>query len=159
MRRKITVVGAGNVGATCAQELARRDYADVVLVDIIPKYAAGKALDMNQAGSVLGYEPKVVGTESYDRCMAVNSRGTFFLTQAFARRLVSEPAGLWHRAIVFVTSVNAADVVPVTRGEYGMSKAAASMAVRLFAARLAPEGIGVYEVRPGVIENVPVGST
>ena len=67
MRRKITVVGAGNVGATCAQELARRDYADVVLVDIIPKYAAGKALDMNQAGSVLGYEPNVVGTESYDQ--------------------------------------------------------------------------------------------
>ncbi|HEU0337434.1 MAG TPA: malate dehydrogenase [Gaiellaceae bacterium] len=67
MRRKITVVGAGNVGATCAQELARRDYADVVLVDIIPKYAAGKALDMNQAGSVLGYEPNVVGTESYEQ--------------------------------------------------------------------------------------------
>jgi malate dehydrogenase len=62
----VTVVGAGNVGATCAQELARRDYADVVLVDIIPKYAAGKALDMNQAGSVLGYEPNVVGTEGYD---------------------------------------------------------------------------------------------
>jgi malate dehydrogenase len=66
VRRKLTVVGAGNVGATCAQELARRDYADVVLVDIIPKYAAGKALDMNQAGSVLGYEPTVVGTEGYD---------------------------------------------------------------------------------------------
>jgi malate dehydrogenase len=66
VRRKITVVGAGNVGATCAQELARRDYADVVLVDIIPKYAAGKALDMNQAGSVLGYEPNLVGTEGYD---------------------------------------------------------------------------------------------
>jgi malate dehydrogenase len=62
----VTVVGAGNVGATCAQELARRDYADVVLVDIIPKYAAGKALDINQAGSVLGYEPNVVGTEGYD---------------------------------------------------------------------------------------------
>jgi malate dehydrogenase len=62
----VTVVGAGNVGATCAQELARRDYADVVLVDIIPKYAAGKALDINQAGSVLGYEPNVVGTQGYD---------------------------------------------------------------------------------------------
>ena len=66
MRVKVTVVGAGNVGATCAQELARRDYADVVLVDIIPKFAAGKALDMNQAGSVLGYEPNVVGTEGYE---------------------------------------------------------------------------------------------
>ena len=58
-RRKITVVGAGNVGATCALELARRDYADVVLVDIIPNFPQGKALDMNQAGSVLGFEPNI----------------------------------------------------------------------------------------------------
>jgi malate dehydrogenase len=55
-RRKVTVVGAGNVGATCAQELARRDYADIVLVDIKEGLAAGKALDINQAGAVLGYE-------------------------------------------------------------------------------------------------------
>jgi malate dehydrogenase len=62
-RRKVTVVGAGNVGATCAQEVARRDYADVVLVDVKPSFAAGKALDINQAGSVLGYEPTMVGVE------------------------------------------------------------------------------------------------
>jgi malate dehydrogenase len=66
MRTKITVVGAGNVGATCAQEIARRDYADVVLVDIIPNFPQGKALDMNQAGSVLDYEPRIVGTNGYD---------------------------------------------------------------------------------------------
>ncbi len=65
-RRKVTVVGAGNVGATCAQELARRDYADVVLVDIIPDFPQGKALDMNQAGAVLGFEPGVVGTNGYE---------------------------------------------------------------------------------------------
>ena len=65
-RKKVTVVGAGNVGATCAQELARRDYADVVLVDIIPKFPQGKALDMNQAGSVLGHEPNVTGTNGYE---------------------------------------------------------------------------------------------
>ena len=66
MRRKVTVVGAGNVGATCALELARRDYADVVLVDIIPKFPQGKALDMNQAGSVLGFEPNITGANDYD---------------------------------------------------------------------------------------------
>jgi malate dehydrogenase len=66
MRKKITVVGAGNVGATCAQELARRDYADVVLVDIIPDFPQGKALDINQAGAVLGYEPTMVGTNGYE---------------------------------------------------------------------------------------------
>ena len=66
MRAKVTVVGAGNVGATCAQEIARADYADVVLVDIIPNFPQGKALDMNQAGSVLGYEPTIVGANGYD---------------------------------------------------------------------------------------------
>jgi malate dehydrogenase len=66
MRRKVTVVGAGNVGATCALELARRDYADVVLVDIIENLPQGKALDMNQAGSVLGFEPNILGTNGYD---------------------------------------------------------------------------------------------
>jgi malate dehydrogenase len=65
-RKKVTVVGAGNVGATCAQELARRDYADVVLVDIKKNFPQGKALDMNQAAAVLGYEPNVVGTNGYD---------------------------------------------------------------------------------------------
>jgi len=62
----VTVVGAGNVGATCAQELARRDYADVVLVDIKEGLPEGKALDINQAGAVLGYEPNVTGSTSYD---------------------------------------------------------------------------------------------
>ena len=65
-RRKVTVVGAGNVGATCAQELARRDYADVVLVDIKEGLPEGKALDVNQAGAVLGYEPNITGSTSYE---------------------------------------------------------------------------------------------
>ena len=62
----MTVIGAGNVGATCAQELARRDYCDIVLVDIKEGLAAGKALDINQAGAVLGYEPNVIGATSYE---------------------------------------------------------------------------------------------
>ena len=66
MRRKVTVVGAGNVGATCAQALAARDYADVILVDIKEGLPQGKALDINQMGAVLGYEPRVTGSNSYD---------------------------------------------------------------------------------------------
>jgi malate dehydrogenase len=66
MRTKITVVGAGNVGATTAQRLAERDYADVVLVDIVDGLPQGKALDLNQAGPVVGYEPNVTGTNTYD---------------------------------------------------------------------------------------------
>jgi malate dehydrogenase len=65
-RRKVTVVGAGNVGATCAQVLATRDYADVVLVDIIENLPQGKALDINQMGAVLGYEPRVTGSNGYE---------------------------------------------------------------------------------------------
>jgi malate dehydrogenase len=65
-RTKITVVGAGNVGATTAQRLAERDYADVVLVDIVEGLPQGKALDLNQSGPVNGYEPTVVGTNGYE---------------------------------------------------------------------------------------------
>jgi malate dehydrogenase len=64
-RRKITIVGAGNVGATCAQVLARRDYADIVLVDIKEGLPQGKALDIDQMGAVLGYEPTVAGSNDY----------------------------------------------------------------------------------------------
>ncbi len=66
MRHKVTVVGAGNVGATCAQELARRDYADVVLVDIKEGLPQGKALDIDQAAAVLGYEANVTGSNGYE---------------------------------------------------------------------------------------------
>jgi len=65
-RRKVTVVGAGAVGATCAQVLATRDYADIVLVDIKEGLPQGKALDINQMGAVLGYEPNVVGSNGYE---------------------------------------------------------------------------------------------
>jgi malate dehydrogenase len=65
-RRKVTVVGAGNVGATCAQVLAARDYADVVLVDIKEGLPQGKALDVDQMGAILGYEPNVIGSNGYE---------------------------------------------------------------------------------------------
>jgi malate dehydrogenase len=66
MRPKITVVGAGNVGATATQEIARGDYADVVLVDIIEGLPQGKALDLDEAGPILDYEAKIVGTNGYE---------------------------------------------------------------------------------------------
>jgi malate dehydrogenase len=70
MRKKVTVVGAGNVGATCAQELARRDYADVVMVDIKENLPQGKALDIAQAGPILGYEVSVTGSNGYEETAA-----------------------------------------------------------------------------------------
>ena len=65
MRSKITVIGAGFVGSTLVQRLAERDYADVVMFDIIPNMPQGKALDLLQAGPVLGYDSLVVGTNEY----------------------------------------------------------------------------------------------
>jgi len=66
VRAKVTIIGAGNVGATAAQEVARGDYADVILVDIIENYPQGKALDMNESGPVLGYEAKITGSNGYE---------------------------------------------------------------------------------------------
>ncbi|MDP2727513.1 MAG: malate dehydrogenase [Dehalococcoidia bacterium] len=66
MRKKITVVGAGNVGATTAQRIAEKGYADVVLVDIVEGLPQGKALDMRQAGPIIGYDSAVIGTNGYE---------------------------------------------------------------------------------------------
>jgi malate dehydrogenase len=66
MRTKITVVGAGNVGATLGQRLVERGYADVVLVDIVEGLPQGKALDMLEAGPVVGYDAQVIGSNGYD---------------------------------------------------------------------------------------------
>jgi NAD(P)-dependent dehydrogenase (short-subunit alcohol dehydrogenase family) len=95
-----------------------------------------------------------VSVESYDRCLATNLRGTFFLTQAVARRMLQVPPaeGSGPRSIVTITSVNA-EIASTSRGEYCISTAGASMLTRLFALRLAPHGIAVYEVRPGVIRT------
>jgi malate dehydrogenase len=65
-RAKVSVIGAGNVGATCAQVLATRDYADVVLVDIKEGLPQGKALDIAQMGAILGYEPYITGSNGYE---------------------------------------------------------------------------------------------
>jgi malate dehydrogenase len=65
MRTKITVVGAGMVGATLGQRIAERDYADVVLVDVIPNMPMGKALDLLEAGPVIGYDSLVIGSNGY----------------------------------------------------------------------------------------------
>ena len=66
MRRKVTVIGAGNVGATAAQRIVEQNLADVVLVDVIDGVPQGKGLDMFQSGAVEGFDMKIVGTNGYD---------------------------------------------------------------------------------------------
>lgn len=90
--------------------------------------------------------------ESYDRVMDINLRGPYFLTQRVANAMLKldTPDNGVRGTIVNVSSISA-DTVSVNRGEYCLSKAAMTMATQLWAVRLAPEGIVVYEIRPGVI--------
>jgi 3-oxoacyl-[acyl-carrier protein] reductase len=89
--------------------------------------------------------------ESFDEVVRTNLQGPYFLTQAVAREMIAAAVGRQSRkGIVFITSVSAEMASP-NRGEYCVSKAGLAMAAKLFAAHLAPHGIPVYEVRPGVI--------
>jgi NAD(P)-dependent dehydrogenase (short-subunit alcohol dehydrogenase family) len=94
-------------------------------------------------------DPLEVTEASYDRCLAVNTKAMFFLTQAFARLVIGRERTAFH-SIVNVTSSNATAVAE-PRAEYAVSKAAAAMASKAWAVRLAREGIHVYDVQPGLI--------
>ena len=92
--------------------------------------------------------------ESYDYVVGTNLRGVFFLTQAFARDMVAARKAdpKFAACIINITSISAT-VVSINRGEYCIAKAGLSMLSQLFATRLGPDGIPVYEVRPGVIKT------
>jgi 3-oxoacyl-[acyl-carrier protein] reductase len=102
---------------------------------------AGVTVDAR--GDLLALTP-----ESFDRQVAVNLRAPFFLTQALARRWLAAPAP--GRAIVTISSINA-EVASPDRGEYCIAKTGLSMMTKLFALRLAEAGIGVFEIRPGIV--------
>lgn len=93
------------------------------------------------------------GEDSFDRLLSVNLKGPYFLTQAVARWMVEQKQQAGYAgAIVFVTSMSA-EVASPNRGEYCVSKAGLSMSARLYAVRLAANGIPVFEVRPGIIRT------
>lgn len=87
---------------------------------------------------------------SWDRCLTVNSKAMFFLSQAFARRLLARTRPATFHSIINVTSSNAV-AVAVQRAEYCASKAAAAMVSKALAVRLGAEDIAVYDVQPGLI--------
>jgi len=92
--------------------------------------------------------------ESYDRVMNINLKGPYFLTQIAAKWMIEQRNTRpddW-MCVINVSSCSAYTASP-SRGEYCLSKAAISMATKLYAARLAEHGIGVYEIRPGIIET------
>lgn len=93
-----------------------------------------------------------VTEESFDRLMRINLRGTFFLTQAVARRMLAIAEPTVQRTIITLSSANAF-AASVNRAEYCMSKTALSMMTKLFALRLADANIRCYEIRPGIIRT------
>lgn len=89
--------------------------------------------------------------ENFDKVLGVNLRGAFFLAQAVAKRMIAR-GSVGGRALIFISS-SSAEMVSVSRIEYCVSKAALAMAAAGFAARLAAEGIAVFEIRPGIIRT------
>jgi NAD(P)-dependent dehydrogenase (short-subunit alcohol dehydrogenase family) len=124
-----------------------------LLAAVVAHYGTLHAL-VNNAGRAPRIRADLLAAteESFEEVLRTNLQGPYFLTQAVARLMVNQQpaekaAG---RAIVFVTSVSAEMASP-HRGEYCVSKAGLSMAATLFALRLAPDGVPVYEVRPGIV--------
>lgn len=94
--------------------------------------------------------------QSFDRLISINAKGPYFLTQLAANWMIEQvrnsPGKTYAPRIVTISSISAC-TASVNRGDYCVSKAALSMLTPLFAARLAEHGIGVYEIRPGIIET------
>jgi 3-oxoacyl-[acyl-carrier protein] reductase len=91
--------------------------------------------------------------ESFDRLMSINLRGTFFLMQAFAQRMVTAQAeDPGFRTLITISSSNAS-LAKTTGAEYCISKAGIAMANKVFALKLAPHGIACYEVQPGIMKT------
>ncbi|HUG12138.1 MAG TPA: 3-ketoacyl-ACP reductase [Opitutaceae bacterium] len=121
-----------------------------------PLLATRYFLLVNNAGVAPKVRADLLETteDSYDYVMGTNLRGVFFLTQAIARDMVAakKADASFSGAIINITSISAT-VVSINRGEYCIAKAGLSMLSQLFATRLGPDGIPVYEVRPGVIKT------
>jgi malate dehydrogenase len=83
MPAKISIIGAGNVGASCAQRIAERGYADIVLVDIVPGLAQGKALDISQSAPIVNFDISISGTNRYEETAGSD---LVIITSGFSRK-------------------------------------------------------------------------
>jgi 3-oxoacyl-[acyl-carrier protein] reductase len=141
--------GGGRVHYTQADIGDARQRARIV-AEVIDALGTPAAL-VNNAGR----GPRVradlldASEESFEELVRTNLQGPYFLTQAVANAMLADRTAA-RRGIIFITSVSA-EMASVQRGDYCVSKAGLSMAAKLFASRLAAEGIPVFEVRPGII--------
>lgn len=145
---------AESLKAECGADIIQSDIGSAADREILVRYAQDVygRLDLlvNNAGIAPRERKDILeaSEEIFDEVLDTNLKGPYFLTQAAARFMLAQG----HGRIVFVTSISAY-TASTMRGEYCISKSGLSMAVQLWAARLAPHNIGVFEVRPGVIRT------
>lgn len=139
----------------CAADVADADARAALLEAVRQRFGRLDGL-VNNAGVAPEVRADLLDAseESYDRVMAINLKGPYFLTQAVAKWMLAQRQARpeAQMAIVTVGSISAY-TASVARGEYCLSKAGLGMLTKLFAARLAEARVGVYEVRPGIIET------
>jgi NAD(P)-dependent dehydrogenase (short-subunit alcohol dehydrogenase family) len=145
---------AESLQAECGADIVRCDIASApdraALIEHVRTRHGHLDLLVNNAGIAPRERRDILEAteESFDELIGTNVKGPHFLTQLAARWMAGEGAG----RIVFITSISAY-AVSVNRAEYCISKAALSMSAALFAQRLAPQGVLVFEIRPGIIRT------
>lgn len=125
-----------------------------VALDAVKKMFGCLNVLVNNAGVGVKVRGDILDTteESFERLMKINLQGPYFLTQLAARWMIEQKKASpsWSGCVMNISSISA-DTASIGRGEYCISKAGVSMATKLWAVRLAEEGIPVYEIRPGII--------
>jgi 3-oxoacyl-[acyl-carrier protein] reductase len=134
-----------------AADVSSRDDRRRLIEAVEMRFARLHAL-VNNAGKAPSVRADLLeaSEDSFEDLMRTNLQGPYFLTQAASRLMLKGMRSGSRGGVVFVTSVSA-ELASLNRGEYCVSKAGLAMAAQLFALRLAPDGIPVYEVRPGII--------
>ncbi|MFT4119665.1 3-ketoacyl-ACP reductase [Bradyrhizobium sp.] len=150
------IAGRGVRGAFVEGDIADLDKHESLLAKVWDALGPVSCL-VNNAGVQTAFRGDMLNIppESLDRLLGVNVRGTFFLTQQAARRMIADRSGDMtrpDRSIIFISSGNAVIATP-GQADYCISKAGIAMMSSLYALRLAEHGIAVHEIRPGIIRT------
>jgi NAD(P)-dependent dehydrogenase (short-subunit alcohol dehydrogenase family) len=133
-------------------DMAKREDRERLLEETLRRFGSVQLL-VNNAGIAPKNRADLLdmSEESFDRVVGVNTKGNMFMTQAVARQMLKQEYWGKKRGTIINVSSCSAEVSSVNRGEYCVSKAGVAMLTRLYADRLAGEGIFVHEIRPGII--------
>jgi 3-oxoacyl-[acyl-carrier protein] reductase len=147
------LLGAGAVSRLCQGDVALANDRERLVDDVLRQWGRIDLLVNNAGITSPGRLDLLEATEeAWDRVLAVNLKGPYFLMQRVAREMLARQGQLSNPTIVNVTSLSAYSV-STNRGDYCISKTGLSAATQLFALRLAEHGIRVFEVRPGIIDT------